>query len=363
MNWFLKLFLTWLPLYMAEGGGGATTVLNNGDGEDVGDGGGNGSDDVGKGGDFDAQAARTFLSDFVDVPNDAKEEDLKKLQERISRALEKHGKGKGGDQPWSDRWREAIANGDQKVLKRLQRFKDPSALFTSYHELESTLSGGGYIKPLGKDATEEEIRTYRAKLGIPDKFEAYLDTQEFQDLKLAEEDKPIVHDFLENVAHRVHMPPALARQAVQWLKDMSEARVEEIRRLDEEAARKADDLLRDEWGRDYRGNMNAIHNLLSRAPQEVQDARLADARLPDGTALFNHPGVLKWLSALENEINPASRVLPSGGGSDLKTVEGRIAEIEEVMRADRAKYNRDERMQAELRELYAAREKLKARAA
>ena len=85
------------------------------------------------------------------------------------------------------------------------------------------------------------------------------------------------------------------------------------------------------------------------------------ARLPDGTALFNNPDVVRGFISMAREINPAGVVVPAGGGDPVKSVNEEIAEIEKIMGTKA--YIKDEAKQARYRELIDARDKLQARKA
>ena len=56
---------------------------------------------------------------------------------------------------WNPDWREKIAKGDEKMLKRLSRFASPAALAESYVQVSSKLSQSRPL--LGKDANDEQI--------------------------------------------------------------------------------------------------------------------------------------------------------------------------------------------------------------
>ena len=95
-------------------------------------------------------------------------------------------------------------------------------------------------------------------------------------------------------------------------------------------------------------------------PESVREL-MTNARLQDGTALFNHPDVVRGFMAIAMDLDPAGTLVPSGGGSPTQGLEDAIATEEKFMREHRAEYNKDEARQIRLRELYEAREKLAAR--
>ncbi len=259
---------------------------------------------------------------------------------------------------WPEDWRNQFAGEDEKALKRMGRFKAPADVAKSYMELEKKLSSGQYKRGLPKDATEEDVAAWRKENGVPEKFDEYYN--HLRELKIGDEDKPLFDDFFENVIHKHNLPPDAAKDVADWYYSLQQARQDEQHELDNTQRKEAEDALREEWGPDFRSNINVVNNLLSRAPEDIREG-FANARLPDGRALFNSPEFMSFMAGLEREINPAASLTPNTSNPG-QGVEDRIGEIEKFMRTNRKAYNSDERMQGELRQLYSAREKLQKRA-
>jgi len=74
----------------------------------------------------------------------------------------------------------------------------------------------------------------------------------------------------------------------------------------------------------------------------------------------NHPDMARWLAMNARTINPVATVVPGAGANIAGAIDDEITSIEKMMRTDRQAYNKDEKMQARLRELYGARERAKA---
>lgn len=265
------------------------------------------------------------------------------------------------EQKWPDDWREQLAGSDEKYLKRLQRYNSPRDVANALVAVQTRISAGELRSSLPKDAKPEEIAKWREENGIPDKPEGY----DLKDIKVDAEYKPLVDSFLK-MGHQMHLPPETVKQLVNWR--LTEAKAEMDRRVteqnqkDSDFARETEDDLRTEWGNEYRANLNRIDGLLAQAPQGVKDLLLG-GRLSDGSALGSHPQVLRWLAGLARELNPAASVIGAGGEGAQATIDAEIERIEKVMKNDRAAYNADEKMQARLRDLYEARERMSARAA
>ena len=129
----------------------------------------------------------------------------------------------------------------------------------------------------------------------------------------------------------------------------------------------AEDKLRQEWGADYRTNKAMAEGLLARAPAGFRD-RFMNGYLSDRSPIRASVDAWKWLVQIEREINPAATVVPGAHGDVAKTITEEIKQFKQWMGApqgstDWKKYWGDEAAQARYRELLAADEKLKAKAA
>lgn len=272
----------------------------------------------------------------------------------------------GTDEPegdWRPDWREKLAAGDEKELKRLQRLQSPLDLHKAYRELEKKLSSGKVREALPENATDEQVAAYRKANGIPDAPEGYL-AKLPEGLVIGADDKPLVQDFLASV-HAKNADPAFVGEALAWWNGVNEKAAAERAAIDKQAAANAADELRAEWGQEYRANFNAANNFLSSAPDLPDGTTFAQmietVRLPDGSRLGNNATFVKWLARLAADANPAGFIAPQGGGSQLQSVQDERAEIEKLMRTDPRSYYKDARKQERYRQLLEAEEKLSAR--
>ncbi len=171
----------------------------------------------------------------------------------------------------------------------------------------------------------------------------------------------VIDGFLA-AAHERNVMPDQAKGVIEWYYGEQERQTAERHALDNTQRIAATDALNAEYGNEFRGNITAMEGLLSTFPESVRDA-MRGARLPDGTGLFNSVDVIRGFVQLAKEVNPAATLVPGGGGDAAKGIDGRIGEIEKMMKENRTAYNKDEKVQAEYRKLLEAREKLQKRAA
>lgn len=265
---------------------------------------------------------------------------------------------------WPEDWRTKLSKDDEKLGKRLERFKSPGDIVKSWLSAEQKISSGEFKAELPKDATEEQITEYRNANGIPQEPTGYLDSLG-DGLVVGEEDKEKFGSFLET-AHAANMPPAYVNAALAWYNEEQEATATAVIESDKQYARESEDSLRAEWGPEYRANVNTVKSFLDTAPVAEDGTSFTDllmgARLADGTAFGSNPAALKWILGMAGEINPAGFISPGEAKTQAQGVEDEINKINEIMRTDRKKYDKDPAMQARYLQLLDAQEKLSARA-
>lgn len=258
----------------------------------------------------------------------------------------------------NDDWRTRIAGEDADLLKFLGRHGSEAAFAKEAKDNLAAIRGGKFIKPLSDDPSESEVAEYRKQLAIPDKPEGYVEKLP-DGLVIGEADKPFVDEFL-SVMHGVNAPPKDVHAALGAYYTIIEKQTAAATEADAAAKRASEDALREEWGGDYRRNINIVDGLLETLDADVRDA-LTTGYDANGVSLGNNAAVVKFLASIALERNPTATVVPGSGATQLSTIEGEIAEIKKVMRDNRAEYNRNQKMQDRYLDLLSAQEKLKAR--
>lgn len=261
---------------------------------------------------------------------------------------------------WPEDWRKQMVGDDEKELKQAERYSTPKDIWKKARELERRLSSGELLKPLPENATPEQISEYRTARGIPEKPEAYLEKLP-NGLVIGEDDKPIFESLAKKL-HEGNADPKTVHGIVEWYNNFRQEAQAEQAEADTAHKAEVEDALRAEWGADYRANVNHVKAFLDSAPEGVAD-RIANARDSEGRALLNDPKVLRWLTQTARELNPIHTIVPGTSGNDAQTVDGEIEKIEKFMRTNRQEYNKDQKMQDRLRNLYDARIKIQKRSA
>lgn len=278
-------------------------------------------------------------------------------------------KGAAAQPSWdADHWKSTFAGEDAKKKAWAERRPDLKTALEAGFQADQKISELTAIAKtvLPKDATPEQLAQYRKDNGIPEKPEDYLAGLP-KEVALSDEDKGVLTPYL-GLMQKHNMPPALAKEFIELRQAEVDRWTEERVAHDAEFKRKTEDVLRQDWGTNYRAEINNINNMLSGAPQEVQDMFYA-ARNPDGTGLLATPEALRWFAQLARTINPYSAPVGGDGGAlDQKGVDARINEIESWMGSVKGsenykKYYGNDKVQSEYRALIDAREMLKKRTA
>lgn len=247
---------------------------------------------------------------------------------------------------WPDDWQKRIAGDDEKELKQVGRYASPTDIWKKARSLEQRLSSGELKPVLPKDAKPEEVTAWRKDNGIPEKADGY----DLKGVEVPETEKAAVTAMLK-AAHDHNSTPQQAKAGVETYLAQQKAREQARAERDEAERVSALDSLNQEYGGMFRRNINLLQGtVLSKLPESVREG-FKSARMPDGTLVFNNPDVIKGLVALALETNPAGVVVPGVGGDLAKSMTERYQEITKIMHEDRGRYNKDNAMQKEYRDL------------
>lgn len=270
---------------------------------------------------------------------------------------------------WPDNWRAEMAGDDKAYLKVLERYDSPAAVAKAHRELATKMSSGELkapAKPLAADATPEQKAAWRTEQGLPADGAAYVAGVKLPNgIVPGEADKPLIEGFINSVAAEKGWTQDQVNDAIAWHMGEAQKQVQAREKADGEFKNGALVTLGQEWGKDFAGNQNAVASAIALLPEGIRD-RLLTARTPDGRILGDDPEFNRGMLLLAKTMNPAAALLPNTGGNGLTGVESKIGEHEANMRAPQGtpawdKYWRSETAQAELRQLYGARDTMKER--
>jgi hypothetical protein len=262
-----------------------------------------------------------------------------------------------GDYP--DDWREKFAAGDDKKLKRLQRYGSPTAALEALFNAQTKIAAG-IREPLRADAPPEEVARWREDNGIPLEASGY---EMPPGVVLGENDKPVVDEFLK-VAHDKNWSPDQVQTAIGWYMERQAAQADAQSARDTETRMAFEDELRAEYGPAYRQEVKLAAEFLRSAPEGL-DEQLMGGRLADGTPIGNSPAVIRWLNQMQRERNPIGTVVPGAGTNAVQAVEAEMASLKSLMGDRSSEYWKGPKAtanQARYKALVVAQQKHRARA-
>lgn len=238
---------------------------------------------------------------------------------------------------WPDDWRSKLANGDEKLMKRLERFSSPDKILQSWLAAEQKISSGEYKASLPEDASEEQIAEWRKSNGIPEAPDGY----KLPDVTEWNEQDQVLFGQLFNHLHGKNVTQeqvdALATGYVELINQMNEGRAD----ADRQYLQENEDALRTRLGDEYRPQINVFKRVLEDAegpiPQNVVQ-HLMSARDENGYRLINNADVAQFI--IDQGLNHYGDGALISGDSKA-TMSSRMDEIKQVMKTDFDRYLRE----------------------
>lgn len=263
-------------------------------------------------------------------------------------------KSPANDWQMPDDWRDRIGKGNEKLRKELDRFSSFDKYVESTWNLRQRVSAGEFKRPLGENATPEELKVWRAENGVPEKVEDYKLPDKIEVIEI---DKPIIAAYLKDALDR-NMPQAEAEKNIAFFYQARQQMAQQMYDNDIAHKQEAEDALRATWGADYRGNLNAMQLFVNQTAPKGFYERLLGGRMADGTVVGNDLQALTWLAQLGVSDNEHAAVMSGTSGASADSLNSRITEIETRMKTDRDAYFKDDKMQEEYLKLVRIRERM-----
>lgn len=188
--------------------------------------------------------------------------------------------------PASDDWRSGIT--DEKLRSFSERFTSPVDAAKAALEFRQKLSNA--ISIPGKDASEDDIKEYRSRLGVPDSPDGY-------NLALPEDFDEGFAGGLAEKLHAVGATPDAAKAALEWAIERQQQQDESAIKNAEQAYEEAEQALRSEWGSDYDKNLEYAKRGARQFGGEDFMEFLEGAQV-NGKPLGDHPMFAKVFAAI-----------------------------------------------------------------
>ena len=267
------------------------------------------------------------------------------------------GAGAGDANIWGEKWREGYAGEDKSKLNVLSRYNSPKealdAMFTARTDLQKLLDK----QAPGKDATAEQVASYRKAQGIPEKPEGYFDLLD-KGMVFGEPDKNVIMGYL-NAAHARNASPAEIKETLQIYHQAQTQAVQALQENDTKVMKETEAVLRKEYGGEFTSVMDHFQNFVKASfPEEIHEM-LLNARLGDAaqTPLMLHPAFIRSMASMARQLNPMGTNTSAGGLDKIDAIEDQIAAYKKEMGTNA--WYKDNKKQEHYRQLVSARDRLR----
>jgi hypothetical protein len=218
------------------------------------------------------------------------------------------------------------------IRNELKRYKTPADYMKAGYAARQKLASGEYkLAQLPENATEDEIKAYRAAHGVPEKPTDY-EIPAVAGLKWTDADKTGLAAFTERM-HKINAPQSVVAEAAVWWKETveaaKEANAEAVIAKDAEDRAVIEDNLRAKLGAEYRPAIKLFSRLLNDAevfPDGVGE-RIATARFDDGTRVINDPVVAEFFINLARERYGEGAMITGDAKAQMESEEEKIRSI------------------------------------
>jgi hypothetical protein len=240
---------------------------------------------------------------------------------------------------------DGVKGKDEKLAKTLERYSSIDDVTKALFEAKQLISKGVKEPELPANATEEQLKEYREKVGIPSAPSEY----KFPDgVTVKEEDKPLwdlfgkfaIDNHISQKDFQKLAPAYYAMEAA--IREQGEADFKEI-------ARAQDAAIKELWGSDAKANMEANEAFLVKAGGKELAQTILSATSADGKPLGNHPAIAKWINE-QARADGYTDVMKYNNQASINDLNAKIQELEKQMGDHNSSYWKGEHAQAKQKE-------------
>jgi|TARA_R100001460_G_scaffold19719_3_gene40906 hypothetical protein len=215
-------------------------------------------------------------------------------------------------------WKETISE-EFRNDPNISKFTEIDALAKSYINATRMIGSDKVIIP-NNNSTDDQWNEVYDKLGRPESSDKYK-------LDFKSEVTPIDENAIKafaDVAHKTGLNEKQAQSILDFYKQNSESTAQQLKIDTETAQAKSEQLLRQEWGKQYDENINKAAAIAkANMPSDV-----LDMQLKDGTRLGDHPDVIKGFSKIAGLLSEDKVITTESESVDQgRDLEGEISKI------------------------------------
>lgn len=232
---------------------------------------------------------------------------------------------------WPEDWREKLASGDKDAEKLLKRFGSPAGLMKKLLNQEQLIRSGKVKQDMPDPEDADAMKAWRKAEGIPDDPTGYAIPDTVKAM-VTDDDKPMLASFTE-FAHAKNAPQQVVDLATEWYFSTMDEISSKQAATDKEASDATVEEMRQEYGPEYKANMELGRGFMEITPEIGKDWMFA--RLPDGRMLGNIPEFIRFaVDQGRAQFGDTAFATPDAEQKH----NGRKAEIEQIMNTDIDRY-------------------------
>jgi hypothetical protein len=231
---------------------------------------------------------------------------------------------------WREDWRTALAAGDEKKAKALQRYASPENFAKAAFEARDKITRGITAAEPPEDATEVELKEWRKQAGVPETPDGYQIA--FPDgVTAGDRDKEELGAFLKFM-HDKHIAPRAAKAAFEFYMTSRAAGAEQAGQAAEEATLENLAELRKTYpGREYKRSIGLANDFLNghfAGPDaQTQLDTILAARLPNGVQLTNYAPFVQMVVAMARASASEDDLVAGDAGGGARSVDEEFKEL------------------------------------
>lgn len=254
--------------------------------------------------------------------------------------------------------RQALAGDDEKFGKVLGRYTTAEAMREGWKNAIAAAQEKSKPLSLADDATEEQVAEYRKAIGLPEKADEY--PIAFRDgFETTDADSEVLGS-LKEALHAKGGDPRTAAIAMEWYQDTLLQQVQDANAYAATKAEETQELLRGEYGSEYKGNIEAAKTFLQ---QHLGDQGVSDfltAKLEDGSRVQDSPEVVKMMVNLSRDYYGGTGIVNGDVETTAKTLDEKLSAFMTMKTESPSEYYSD-KVQQEVAALYEQKKRLDAR--
>lgn len=205
-------------------------------------------------------------------------------------------------------------------LSEVENFNELTQKYIDTTGKLSALQGDieGRVKIPGEDASEDEVKAYRAALGLPETADLYeIERPEMPEGMPYDEQREAQ---FKQFAHELSLTPTQVNKMIKWEAENATKIFNDVTEQSKASEAKAEEALKTDWGEKYDENMNQAKRLARNVGGEEFTKWLNDS------GVGNDPGFIKFahkLASLVSNDTLGEELQPGGtGGREINPATG-----------------------------------------